>query len=130
MGGAAEVRAVCRLLHPSAVTGRFAGLSAWQLGPGVLAPHVAGVGIKEDLTVLTRALSGVTYHWPASPQVNDRQVVAWKEEHCEENEGGRRGKKREEMYSHGIFRKKTERGYPTFSTCSFDNSFRSPLTQI
>jgi hypothetical protein len=97
IGGAAEVSAVFRFLPPSALTGRFAGLSAWQLGTGVLAPHVAGVGIKEDLTVLTLALSGLTYHWPASPQVNDRQVVAWKEEHCEENEGGRRGKKREEI---------------------------------
>jgi hypothetical protein len=35
--------------------------------------------------VLTLALSEVTYHWPESPQVNDRRVAAWREENTEEN---------------------------------------------
>jgi hypothetical protein len=86
------------------------------------------VRIKACLTVLTRALSGWTYHWPASPQVNDLHIAAWKEENGEEKEGDRKQKKREETYRNGIFWKKTDRDYPTFSTCLFDSSFRSPLT--
>jgi len=64
VGGAAEVIAVVGFVQPTTLTGRFAGLSAWRLGTGVLPPHVAEVRIKACLTVLALALSHVTYHWP------------------------------------------------------------------
>jgi len=107
---ATEVIVVFGFLQPSALAGGFAGLAAWRPRTVALTPHVAIVGIKEDLAVLTLALSDVTCHWPESPQVNDRPGAVWKEENGEENERRRRGKKREEIYSNCIFRKKTERG--------------------
>ena len=91
VGGAAEVMAVVGFVQPPPLTGRFAGLSAWRLGTVVLSSHVAGVRIKEGLTVLTLALSHVTYHGPASPQAHDRHIAAWKEENCEENPGEEKG---------------------------------------
>jgi hypothetical protein len=39
----------------------------------------------------------VTYHWPASPQANDRHSAAWKEENGTAHTGESRGKKREEI---------------------------------
>ena len=85
MGKAAEVVLVFGFAQPTPLTSGFAGLSTWWLRTVVLAPNVAGVRIKECLTVLTLALSEVTYHWPESPQVNDRRVAAWREENTEEN---------------------------------------------
>jgi hypothetical protein len=67
MGRAAEVVSVFGFAQPTTLTGRFAGLSAWRLSTVVLAPNVTVVWIKECLTVLTPALSEVTYHWPPSP---------------------------------------------------------------
>jgi hypothetical protein len=84
MGRAAEVVLVFGFAQPTPLAGGFAGLSTWRLRTGVLAPTIAGVRSKEYLTVLTRALSDVTSHWPESPQVNDRRVVAWREENTEE----------------------------------------------
>jgi len=84
MGKAAEVVLVFGFAQPTPLTSGFAGLSTWWLRTVVLAPNVAGVRIKECLTVLTLALSEVTYHWPESPQVNDRRVAAWREENTEE----------------------------------------------
>jgi hypothetical protein len=56
-------------------------------------------------------------------------VAAWKEERREENVGENKGKKRkEEIYSNGMCRKKTDRGDSTFSPYPFDSNFRSPLT--
>jgi hypothetical protein len=96
IGGAAEVMAVIGFVQPPPLAGRFAGLSAWRLGTVVLPPHVAGVRIKECLTVLALTLSHVTYHGPASPQAHDRHIAAWKEENGEANpgeKGERRAKK-------------------------------------
>jgi len=97
MGRAAEVILVFGLAQPTTLTGRFAGLSTWRLRTVVLAPNIARVRIKACLTVLTRALSGWTYHWPASPQVNDLHIAVWKEENGEEKERDRKRKKREEI---------------------------------
>src|SRR2546426_2895645 len=65
---ATEVIVVFGFLQPSALAGGFAGLAAWRSRTVALTPHVAMVGIKEDLAVLTRALSAVTCHWPESPR--------------------------------------------------------------
>ena len=84
MGRAAEVVVVFGCAQPTPLAGGFAGLSTWRLRTGVLAPNIAGVRSKKDLAVLTLALSEVMSHWPESPQVNDRRVVAWREENTEE----------------------------------------------
>jgi hypothetical protein len=93
MGGAVEVSAVVGLMEPTRLTSSFAGLAAWGWCTEVLVPHIPGVWIKECLTVLTLALSDVTYHWPPSPEANDHQIAAWKEEHRKENAGKRRGRR-------------------------------------
>ncbi len=108
MGGTTEVITVVGLLQPTAVTGRFAGLAARWRRTVVLAPGAARVRIKEGLTVLTLALGEWTSHWPASPQANDLQIVAWKEENGEEQAGRRRSKKIEEADKYPIFWKKTQ----------------------
>jgi hypothetical protein len=109
MGGTAEVITVVGLLEPPALTGRFAGLAARRLRTVALAPGAARVGIKEGLAVLTLAFGEWTSHWPASPQVNDRNIAAWKEENGEDNEGGRRrSKKTEEADRYQFFWKKKE----------------------
>jgi hypothetical protein len=108
MGGTAEVITVVGLLEPPALTGRFAGLAARGLRTVALAPGAARVGIKEGLAVLTLAFGEWTSHWPASPQVNDRNIAPWKEENGEENEGGRRSKKTEEADRYQFFWKKKE----------------------
>ncbi len=89
MGRAAEVVAVLRVVKPTALTGRFAGHTAWRLRTVVLTSNIPVVRIKECLTVLTLALCGLTYHWPDSPQVNDLPVAVWKEENGEEKRGKR-----------------------------------------
>jgi hypothetical protein len=83
-------------VEPLALTGRFAGLAAARLGTVALATYIAIVGSKEDLTVLTLALSGLMSHWPASPQANGLYLAAWGEENAEENAGQRRQTKTEE----------------------------------
>jgi hypothetical protein len=97
-------------MQPMTLAGSLAGLAAHGLRTVTLPSHVAGVRMKEALTVLTLALSDVMSHWPASPQANDCHVAAWKKEGREENTGERRGKKNEEIYSNGRFRKKKDGG--------------------
>jgi hypothetical protein len=94
---ATEVIAVFGFVQPPVLARRFAGLAAWTLGTVVLMPQVTVVRMKECLTVLTLALSDVTSHWPASPQANDLDLAAWREENAEENAGRRRAKKTEEV---------------------------------
>ena len=100
MGRVTEVIAVLGFAEPTTLACCFAGLAAWQLCTVVLPPRVTGVRIKECLTVLTRALSGVTYHGPASPQAHDLYRVVWREENAEENVGPSRQKKTEEADSY------------------------------
>ena len=76
VGGACEVIAVAWLGEPAVLAGGFARLPALGLGAVALAPSATRVGIKEGLTVLALAFREWTYHWPASPQVNDRKIVA------------------------------------------------------
>src|SRR5215813_6905103 len=97
VGRATEVMAIVGFVQTPPLTGRFAGLAAWRLGTVVLPPHVAGVRIKQCLTVLALPLSYVTFHGPASPQAYDRHIATWKEENGEENAGASRAKKREEI---------------------------------
>jgi hypothetical protein len=97
MRGAAEVVAVGGFVQPTALTSGFAGLAAGRLRTIALPPNIAGIRIKECLTMLALAFSDVTSHGPASPQVHDRHVAGWKEEHGEENGRGRREKKNEEI---------------------------------
>jgi hypothetical protein len=80
-------------MPPSELAGGLAGLAAGRLGTVALASHVAVVGIKECLTVLTLTFSDVTSHWPVSPQVNDLHIMAWKEEDREEHAERSREKK-------------------------------------
>jgi hypothetical protein len=108
VGGACEVIAVRRLVQPAALAGGFAGLAALALGAIALAPSAAGVGGKEDLTVLTLALAQWTSHWPESPQVNDLHIAAQEEEPGEENGRGSRSKKTEERDEYRVFGKKKE----------------------
>jgi hypothetical protein len=108
MGGATEVITVARLLQPTALTGRFAGLAACWRRAVVLAPGAARVRSKKGLTVLTLALGEWTSHWPASPQTNDLQIAAWKEENGEAQRGRSRSKKTEEADKYSIFWKKTQ----------------------
>ena len=107
MGGTAEVITIVGLLEPPPLTGRFARFAARWLRTVALAPGAARVGIKEGLAVLTLAFAEWTSHWPASPQANDRNIAAWKEEYSEENEG-RRSKKTEEADKYQFFWKKKE----------------------
>jgi hypothetical protein len=80
MDGTTEVITVARLLQPTVLTGRFAGLAACGRRTVVLAPSAARVRLKEGLTVLTLAFAEWTSHWPASPQTNDRHIAVRKEE--------------------------------------------------
>ena len=67
-------------------------------------------------------------HWPASPQVNDLHITAWKEENWEDKAEGRREKTREEVEQYQRSGKKTEQGEPTLSTRPLNNTFTLPLT--
>jgi hypothetical protein len=80
MDGTTEVVTVARLLQPTALTGRFAGLAACGRRTVVLAPSAARVRLKESLTMLTLAFAEWTSHWPASPQTNDLHIAVQKEE--------------------------------------------------
>ena len=98
LGRAAEIIAVLRFLMPTALASGLAGLAARGLAAVALAPGTARVGSKEGLTVLALALREWTFHWPASPQANDRGIRVWKEENGEAKsasktieENGRRG---------------------------------------
>ena len=98
VGGAGEGIAVAWLVEPAVLAGGFARLPALGLRAVALAPSATRVGIKEGLTVLALTLTQWTSHWPASPQVNERKIVAQKEENgAEKNkpkpseENGRRG---------------------------------------
>jgi len=108
MRGTTEVITVARLLQPTTLTGRFAGLAACRRRTVVLAPGAAGVRIKEGLTVLTLALGEWTSHWPVSPQANDLQIAVWKEENGQEQADRRSSKKTEEGEKYFIFWKKTK----------------------
>ena len=94
---AAEGGEVGGFVQPTTLAGGLTGLAAWRWGTGGLAANAAGVRVKEGLTMLTLALSEVPDHWPASPQVNDRQGSAWKEEQHEDKAGEKKRKKREAM---------------------------------
>ena len=76
MGRVAEIIPVAWLVEPAALAGSLAGLAARGLGAVALAPGAARVGSKEGLTVLALAFREWTCHWPASPQANDRKIVA------------------------------------------------------
>ena len=76
VGGAGEVIAVARLMEPAVLAGGFARLPALGRGAVALAPSATRVGSKEGLTVLALTFGEWTSHWPASPQVNDRKIVA------------------------------------------------------
>jgi hypothetical protein len=69
---------------PATLAGDFARMAAHGLGAVALASGAARVGIKKGLTVLTLALTQWTSHGPASPQVHDQGIAAWKEENGEE----------------------------------------------
>jgi hypothetical protein len=129
MGRTAEGVVVFGCAPPTTLTGRCAGLSTWRRRTGVLAPNMARVRIKACRTVLTRARAGWTDHWPASPQVNDRHIAAWTEANGEEKAGDKQAEEERRHERNGLCWKKTDRGYPPFSTCAFDSSFRSPLTE-
>jgi hypothetical protein len=58
--------------------------------------------------MLTLALGEWTSHWPGSPQANDRQIAAWKEENGQEQADRRSSKKTEEGEKYLIFWKKTK----------------------
>jgi hypothetical protein len=73
-----EVIAVFGFAQPLALASGFAGFAAWGRRTVALVPDITMVGSKEDVTVLTLALADVTYHWPESPQVNDRPVPTGK----------------------------------------------------
>jgi hypothetical protein len=122
------VIAIFGFLQPPVLAVRFAGLSAGRLGTIALTPHVAVIGIKESLAVQTLACSDVTSHWPASPQVNDLHITAWKEEDWEDKAEGRGEKTREEVEKYQRSGKKTEQGEPTLSTRPLNNTFTLPLT--
>jgi len=94
MGGAFEVIAVVGVLLPAALAVGFAGLAALGLRAIALSPGAAWIGIKEGLTVLTLAFGEWTSHWPASPQVNDRKIAAWREENAGRRRRKKMGKKR------------------------------------
>src|SRR5256886_6876310 len=94
LGGAFEVIAVVGLLLPSALAVGFAGLAALGLRAIALSPGAAWIGIKEGFTVLTLAFGEWTSHWPASPQVNDRKIAAWREENAGRRRRKKTGKKR------------------------------------
>jgi len=94
MGGAFEVIAVVGLLLPAALAVGFAGLAALGLSAIALSPGAAWIGIKEGFTVLTLAFGEWTSHWPASPQVNDRKIAAWREENAGRRRRKKTGKKR------------------------------------
>jgi hypothetical protein len=80
MDGSTEGITVARLVQPTALTGRFAGLAACGRRTVVLAPSAARVRRKEGLTVLTLAFAEWTSHWSASPQANELHIAVWKEE--------------------------------------------------
>jgi hypothetical protein len=80
MDGTTEVIPIARLVQPTALTGRFAGLAACGRRTVVLAPSAARVRHKEGLTVLTLAVAEWTSHWPASPQANDLPIAVWTKE--------------------------------------------------
>src|SRR6266851_823347 len=76
------------------MAGGFAGLAARGLGAVALSPSAARIGIKEGLTMLTLAFGEWLSHWPASPQVNDRKITAWRKENADRRRRKRTGKKR------------------------------------
>lgn len=78
-----KVSTIFGFLQPLALAGGFAGLAAGGRSTVALASNVTGIGSKEDLTVLTLALSDMTCHGPESPQAHDRLVSVWKEENGE-----------------------------------------------
>ena len=97
MDRAGEVLAVSDFVAPAPLAGGLAGLAARRRGAVALAPSATRVGSKKGLTVLALPCGEWTSHWPASPQVNDRHVAAWKEENHADKAGDRKRKKREEM---------------------------------
>ena len=76
VGGAGAIIAVAWLVEPAVLAGGFARRPALGLGAVTLAPSATRVGIKDGLTVLALPCGKWTSHGPASPQVNDRKIVA------------------------------------------------------
>jgi hypothetical protein len=98
VGWACEGIAVRRCVQPAPLAGDCAGLAARGLRAVALASGATGVGSKEGLTILPRALTQGTSHGPASPQAHAPGSGMWKEENGAEKsapkkrkEHGRRG---------------------------------------
>jgi hypothetical protein len=93
MIGTSEVIAIFGFLKPSALAVGLTGLSALGLGTVALVSHIAVVGKKEDIAVLTLTFSGGVSHGPESPQAYERGERGGREVDGEENGTRRRWKK-------------------------------------
>src|SRR5215831_13139761 len=80
---ATEILPVGGFVQPTTLAGGLAGLTARGLGAVALARGAPRVRSKEDLTMLTLALTQWTSHGPVSPQAHDPWSGAWKEENGE-----------------------------------------------
>jgi hypothetical protein len=93
MIGASEVIPIFGFMQPSALAVDLTGLSALWPGTVALVSHIAVVGKKKDVAVLTLAFSSGMSHRPESPQAYDLGDRGGREAEGAENEARRRWKK-------------------------------------